>query len=758
MLALCRPLLPLLVLWLVNAFVLRADEPPRYWALWRDDAQQGGATLEGNWWDADAKFAGRRLFDPAKPVRFLCDLNLKLGAPTAYVLLANGDVLPGRVTQYAPAAADGDLPARLLVITEPPGLSVEATGVWVRADRVLRIVAVKADAPAREPGMIVLANGRTLAANAVRWTERGIRALTETGIVSADFLDLADLHVPKVDVTAAVLDDGDFPPLPDERLIARVETTDGAAVTFRRGMTFRSQRVIVHKRSKTSETRTYLSVQPGWALGALQIPVETVACVSFRDLNEIPLAHLPTEVVEQRVGIHSWAWQRNRNVRGEMLHSGQVLGDLGVGTHSYLELAFTLPPGAKEFSSLLGIDASVGSGGCSAAKVIADRPSRKTLFASGFLRGSEEPVRVGPVALGKAERLVLLTDFAHNNRPSGAYPFDIGDHVNWIFPLVTIEPRTPDRGELVRRFVAGWERWQLAEKSLGPLRLLPRWNESVSRWTTELTFTDKATLELTRTVNVRPYVGDVLEVVLSPDSKRFADRFELLVDGVRQDLAAERVMSFNSHIEKMLKEKRALGKNAPPPHFRGVVLRWDLQAFAGREAALALRVSGDKDSEPLAWHALRFVGPLASPPADGELPKPDVLVTALEAKGYSGTYKPQVNRIPKSGRADRPIRLMGRTFDCGYGFAGNAAIAFDIQPNYKRFVALAGCCADVVGPLQVLIDDKVVWEAAVLDENSPAVPISVDIPAEAKKLTLKVIDTNPGYGAAAFVNAGFMTE
>src|SRR5439155_9168259 len=102
------------------------------------------------------------------------------------------------------------------------------------------------------------------------------------------------------------------------------------------------------------------------------------------------------------------------------------------------------------------------------------------------------------------------------------------------------------------------------------------------------------------------------------------------------------------------------------------------------------------------------------------------------------------------------IRFLGQPFRGGYGLARDSSIKFGLLPEYRKFVAVVGCPEQVAGPVQVLIDDRVVWERAAISSLSPAEQIEVAIPAGAKRLTLQSGSESLYYGAAAFAEAGFL--
>jgi len=740
----------------------RAEEPPRYWAMLRDGAQVTGSSLQnGNWWDENVTLGGRRLFDAGNPVRVLCDRKLVSSPAVSYVLLASGDVLPGRVRQFLPAPADGDVPGRLLVSLEPPLYTRNPAGLAIRADRVLRIVAARTGTAEREPGMLIFTDGRTMTATAIRWADQGVKALTEAGIVTAQFDEIAELSVPKVDVMAALSDDRFYPPLDPRGLVARLETVDGATLTYCREM---SRVALIHPdrkykprspRKGASEPVDYLHVQPSWALDPILVPVETVCRQGFRGRNEVPLSLLPAQVLKQQAALHAWPWCRNRSVRGEVLQSGRITADLGLGTHSYSEIAFDLPPGAKEFSTLVGIDASVGDGGCATCKIYQDKVAGKPLFASEFLRGGAEPVRAGPLALGSAKRLVLVTDFADQNRPAGAFPLDIGDHIDWLLPMVTMDDSGGSRPELLRSFVPGWLAWNLEPGEAERVAAVPAWDDARDRWLPMVRITGGQPVTLTRSLSCRPYVNDVLELMLAPAEESVAERISVRVDDKPLATAAQEYLT-ERYVKESPRGRPALYRR---PQLSGMLLYWDLQEYRGRTIQLALSIAPAKNSETILWHQCALKGAIANLPPDGQPLVPDVPLTSLKplsASSVKERMEPTPSRLPAPGKWSWPIRFLGQRFENGYGMLRNSSVTFAVEPSYQRFVAVVGSCAHLAGPFQVLLDDKVAWDGGVLDSLSQAVQMSVDIPPGTKKLTLRLGEDGHSGASGAWVSAGFL--
>jgi hypothetical protein len=84
-----------------------------------------------------------------------------------------------------------------------------------------------------------------------------------------------------------------------------------------------------------------------------------------------------------------------------------------------------------------------------------------------------------------------------------------------------------------------------------------------------------------------------------------------------------------------------------------------------------------------------------------------------------------------------------------------SSLRFALKPECRRFVAIAGCQEQVAGPVQVLIDDRVVWERAAISSLTPAEQIEIAIPDGAKTLVLQTGADALYYGSAVFADAGF---
>ena len=160
------------------------------------------------------------------------------------------------------------------------------------------------------------------------------------------------------------------------------------------------------RRSRGPEIE-FLAIRPAWALETVYVNPASIASLTCRPVNEVPLSSLPATVLEQRWLLHAWTWRRDVNIYGGPLASASQSAEEGIGMPSGAVTAFTLPPGAKEFRASVGLDASVGRGGCAICRVYRDDRDDAPLWESGFLRGGEEPVAVGPLSVEDSQRLIL---------------------------------------------------------------------------------------------------------------------------------------------------------------------------------------------------------------------------------------------------------------------------------------------------------------------------------------------------------------
>ena len=135
---------------------------------------------------------------------------------------------------------------------------------------------------------------------------------------------------------------------------------------------------------------------------------------------------------------------------------------------------------------------------------------------------------------------------------------------------------------------------------------------------------------------------------------------------------------------------------------------------------------------------------------------------------YAGDAKPAQEDTSNRGG---PIRINRRSYDRGIGVHAPSAMDYAIEPGSKRFVALAGVDEHLLDrsngsnlarypsvSFKVLIDGQEVAASPVMRIQSPAWRFSVDIPSDARRISL--ITTDGGDGSredfADWADAGFV--
>jgi hypothetical protein len=470
--------------------VAQAPAPAPHLAVFADGAEVPGTVADlGD--RAKAAIAGRRLFDPAKPVRWV-----RFGAavpklPAAFVEFDNGDILPGAVVGHRPEGFEWrelvgsaqpmnhpeSLPARLLVaaaadvlapdrlLARPAGDAMIASRIDVRRDRVRRIV-WRSDVPHRQrPKTLFLADGTVREFKSVRWADDAVIALLADGSTDRyPFAAIAELHLaPRPDPW-----DAWFETLADD---------DGGVVQ----MVCRSgARVSIPQRQcQAAHGLASMLAQPTWTLDPLFLPIADIVRLLAFAPAEAPLSFLePTRVAQASPLGGSLTWKADVNVQGGPLDlAGPPVG-WGFGVQARTELALPLAAGVKEFRGRAGLDRIVGVGGCFRASIHANDAASPALWQSDILVGSGTCAVCGSLPLagpdGGQKELVLVADEAHRDRPPGADPFDIRDTVDWADPLVVLDPAVAARRTATRLAAAvpAWAGWTMAAEPAARVRLL----------------------------------------------------------------------------------------------------------------------------------------------------------------------------------------------------------------------------------------------------------------------------------------------
>lgn len=452
-----RTLTILLLGMLASATQLAAAEP-RYIVVWADGARSVSSEID-NWGAANWKPSlGKRLvFDGKNPARLILDTALprrRLSAP--YIELQSGDRLAGRVKEYRDADEAFGLPAHFLV---EPAMPLGLPGVFtrpqvrVRADAVRRIVGRPHFQKNNAPNWLQTVDGASETFRSWRWRSNGVDVLTRSGVKHFQLHELAAIEVDLGNTWGAWLRQlAMLSPALDSPLI-RMELSEGSQLTTS------LERLLPLTLGGEEPDYWFHLCQPAWSLELLAVPYREVRLRAILQPAETPLSALDPATSRGQGIVSPFQVQphTNENLAGEGLYCGGSEFGWGMAVHAPYELAFELPETARRFRTKLGLDSSVGNGGCARGFI---RLDGKLLFASPLLIGSEKAVDSSPLPVG-AGRLSLVADAAVKERPVNADPFDIRDDLNWLEPVIEHESGELRR-EVERQFplvhpaLAGW--------------------------------------------------------------------------------------------------------------------------------------------------------------------------------------------------------------------------------------------------------------------------------------------------------------
>ena len=709
------------------------------------------------------KVNGRDVFNEDAPVRLIRDQLAKVERKAPLVVLANGDVLNGLPRQLAASDGRQGQAQRVRVQLDAPLMPVDGVGVNVRTDRVQRIIGLDARLrkPAPEPGTVLLLDGRELKGSSIRWREYGLSILTNDGIVQAAFTELADVVFPQVDQLAAAVEDSFGAGSLTGPAIMRFVLRSGAVLT-----TSRASREVERSRSRgRAVVEVMYYVQPAWCSNPIAIPEGEIAWVGYRRTDEVPLSLLPAETpLNSRLIGEPVSWLRNQSRGSSLVSTSGDDSDLGLATHSDSQIVFQLPAGAVSFSTVLGLDRVAGDGGCVRCRIAewnaATKQPGKTLWDSGILLGSSTPKSTGAVDVRSLKHVVLITDNAHEGRPSGTDPLDIRDDVCWLSPLVVINPSENELPSFAQA-LPGLDKWEQIGDGWKQARVGHRWNEAADRWESVLTIPSNANLQLRRTAAIDA-TCDVLELVTAISQNYSEQQLDLKVNGqplgwnTSEDRASMATRQ-QKYVEPWIRRNNRFSEGREDQISDTLAYWWDLQQFRGQEVQLELTISSGRGYS-LVWADTSLRSAIGNLPAGG-LPKVDVRLTdvpIVDASDVRGRGEPVKDMLPYTAKYREPIRFLGQVRTGGYGMIRNTFYSVELKPEYKKFVAVVGGVKLGNGPLRVLVDDQVLWEKLKVSTLAPAEFIELSLPNGGKRLTLQCGSDASYDSAAAWSDAGFV--
>ncbi len=706
----------MLMLFLLTS-ALPAQEP-QYRVIFGAKEFVTGIKLTG--WDRldnPAKLDETPLFTDAKSIRYLEKLGASLDRAATFLEFHNHDRLPGQVIGFGDADPVRGVPAHFIVHLSGnyrPFAESDGT-VRIKASHVKRVVLQSSRITETEhpPGTIVLRDESLIQATSMRWSETGLRALSENRSVSANWVQLAAVfpNASKfLQPVETVLDDLLAPCNAPTSRLARYATTDGGIFTFRESMLIPLRR---------ESNLVFHTVQPAWALDGIRILFDSVSHISYREYNQLPLSSLPAKVVEERnfTGFQR-PWKRNQNRQGAVLTVGDMKGIVGLCTHSYSKLSFRLPPGVvTRFHSYVGIDHSAEGGGCAQVRVakVASAGNESVVYQSGFLVGSGPPVTADVSGLTDAEHLIVETDYGHTGRPADADPFDIRDDVSWIMPLLTLDLTVArQKAGGLTRYLSSLSDWQVPENLRSHIELTSHWDSTGGRWLTTISWkapiaavADQPVLEFQRKVKL---TANNSWVVVSASANGIGDKtttIQVQVDGEPVTSIMNGNISLTGQIAKF--EAR----------------HWLLGDKVGEEVDVRIQVmpreAGTYQPQGITFAMFGLQPIVRGLPPSGQLPVPDVALSTLTPVKFA---LPGHTAMPKPGllKEEVPLHVRSLVVPDGYVFPGRSEIVYSLKPEYTHLEMILGLAdgPTAAGAYEVFVDgqDEPIWTSKELFTES----------------------------------------
>jgi len=718
--------------------------------FWQDGSTTLAADIDG-WSKTEtpgegvlhsASIDGNPLFKLRPLARLIRNTKLSAELTGPFIQLSNGDTLPGSPVTSTQPSDSTDQNSVLIRVTDPLfAIDARRNLIRVRRNSIARIALSDREPDGFAPGLVAFRDGGTMNARSVRWNTNGIRMLTDRSVQVAAWADLADIHLPNVDRMQAVLQDTLVELPQDSDFLGRMVTTGGAVLSFH-GRRFRMG---VH------HGQLCHIVQPAWALNAIYVPVDSIVSTSYRAIDEVPLSLLPAVVLTQRsVFGHSFKWKRNRNVKGQPLASGKLRADLGIGMWSHREIAFEMPPRSVAFSAWAGIDRGVPEGGCVRCRIYRDEVSGSAIWTSGLLRSGQEPVRVEVANLNNARRLVLVAEFAHEERQKGDLPFDICDMVSWLSPIVRISreqlPQSPD----IEHHFPELAGWSITEETRKRITVRSFYDSRRGSWRPAMVLDAErapdatvAPLVLTRELDVTLASAWLVAATGRDDQGKSGYRVKVSANG--------------KHIPGTEGYDSNTTGYAPGD---SDTVAYSLGAYAGQKVTVTVAVhpSGKEHAQlcGLLWAQLSLSPLIQDLPDSGEPIEPDLFLTSLPSLAAEVAGGDALKSL-----SAQPTPLL-RSFPMKNSISMTAdtkAIRCELDPRSRRFVACIGPSgfSGEVGPFQVWIDDKMLWQSGPITRLTRVQQIDIQLPTEpGKRLTLRVV--NKTKKPVTWGNAGFMFQ
>ena len=459
------------------------EDLPAFTCSFTDGSWYSGSQLS-NWNkpDREPTLDGKKLFDTKKQIVWIKNNHIERQAdPISYLEFYGGDILPGRVVDQVLLGGRNESALVVLPSFSFSLPSSDQKNIRVKESWVKRIVSDSGQGYSRlETNTIRTRKGDNSKFRSLRWQEGGVEALTESGLKRVELDDLSEIHYSPKDPWEVYIDllAGLAPG--DQERIFQIVTSTGLRLTSS------TDRFLPESRGGNSneENNWFHLVQPTWSLDPIWVRHVEIYKRNYFEPNQPPLSYFEAESVHYRHPLGTiFPYKIDKNVLGGVLQSKNQDYGWGLGVHAETSITYSFPKEVVAFQSGFTLDPVVGNGGC--VQVLILDGLGKKLYQSPILVGSQTSYSTGWIqfpASRATKKLTLVCDaVAEENRPSGADPLDIRDHLNWLEPTVKLDPyllKKKIRSRL-ENFVPAWKGWDLSGSkgySFEPINFLDRYN------------------------------------------------------------------------------------------------------------------------------------------------------------------------------------------------------------------------------------------------------------------------------------------